>query len=178
MQRITRKAAKAAGLKYYFTGKPCKRGHIDKRFVVTRRCMTCNSFNVKEWVIRNPEANHARVRRYQVSHREAMRRIDKKWSSTHRGARRKNEISRRARKKRAFIEHVDPLVVFERDKGMCGICGITVNKNSYHIDHVIPLSKGGAHCYANVQLAHAQCNIAKRDALPKGQATLFQVVTK
>lgn len=34
---------------------------------------------------------------------------------------------------------------------------------TWHIDHVIPLSKGGAHERSNWALACAQCNIKKRD---------------
>jgi hypothetical protein len=30
---ITRTAAKAQGLKHYFTGKPCNRGHVAERYV-------------------------------------------------------------------------------------------------------------------------------------------------
>lgn len=37
----TRREAKAAGDKYFFSGKPCKRGHIDKRFVSANKCASC-----------------------------------------------------------------------------------------------------------------------------------------
>jgi len=38
---ITRKEAKAKGLKRYFTGKPCKRGHISERLVCNKGCIEC-----------------------------------------------------------------------------------------------------------------------------------------
>lgn len=31
------------------------------------------------------------------------------------------------------------------------------------IDHIIPISKGGAHTWENVQVAHFECNPNKRD---------------
>ena len=81
------------------------------------------------------------------------------------------------RKAKVFVEHVDPKVVFARDKGMCGICKSSVAPDSkWEVDHVIPISKGGAHSYDNVQLSHRKCNRAKWASLPKGQPTLFQVV--
>lgn len=40
-QVITRDAARAAGLKHYFTGKPCPRGHIDYRFTSVGTCAAC-----------------------------------------------------------------------------------------------------------------------------------------
>lgn len=90
---------------------------------------------------------------------------------------RKHAQSRRAIKKQVFVENVDPRVVFKRDKGICGICLKTVDPTSkWEVDHKIPISKGGAHSYANVQLSHRKCNRAKWANLPKGQPTLFQVI--
>jgi 5-methylcytosine-specific restriction endonuclease McrA len=39
---ISRKEARAQGLKRFFTGKPCKYGHIAERFVTTEHCMACH----------------------------------------------------------------------------------------------------------------------------------------
>lgn len=39
---ITRQEAIARGLKRYFTGKPCKRGHICDRYVLRRVCVECH----------------------------------------------------------------------------------------------------------------------------------------
>lgn len=38
---VTRKAAKAAGAKRYFTGKPCPKGHISERYTVKGTCIAC-----------------------------------------------------------------------------------------------------------------------------------------
>ncbi len=37
----TREDAAAAGLTYYFTGKPCKHGHTAPRYVTTGACLGC-----------------------------------------------------------------------------------------------------------------------------------------
>jgi 5-methylcytosine-specific restriction endonuclease McrA len=61
-----------------------------------------------------------------------------------------------------FVDDVDPRVVFERDKGVCGICLTPVDPASkWEIDHIVPISKGGPHAYANVQLSHRRCNRSK-----------------
>jgi 5-methylcytosine-specific restriction endonuclease McrA len=70
---------------------------------------------------------------------------------------RKWENKRRALKKQAFIEDVDPLVIYTRDKGLCQICLKPIN-DLYEIDHIIPLARGGKHSYENTQLAHPSCN--------------------
>lgn len=62
--------------------------------------------------------------------------------------------------------------LFDRDKGICRLCGKPCDRNDKtcgpnypSIDHIIPISKGGKHVWDNVQLAHRQCNIAKRDTI-------------
>lgn len=73
--------------------------------------------------------------------------------------------ARRAQQSTTEVEIVSPLEVFERDGWLCGICGETVNKDlrwpdpmSASIDHVWPLSMGGAHTMDNLRCAHLRCN--------------------
>lgn len=40
---ISRAEAQARGLKRYFTGKPCKRGHTAERYVARKGCIECES---------------------------------------------------------------------------------------------------------------------------------------
>lgn len=70
------------------------------------------------------------------------------------------ESARRARKLNQFIENVDPSVVYEIHGGMCGVCKEFID-GDFHVDHVIPLIKGGMHGYINVQPAHPKCNLKK-----------------
>ena len=88
---------------------------------------------------------------------------------------RKKALARRAIQRGAFAEHVDPSVVFSRAKGICGICHkVIIVTDKWHVDHIEPLAKGGAHSYDNVQPAHAACNISKGAKLSKGQGLLFR----
>lgn len=217
MEIISRKAAKAAGLTYYFTSKPCKRGHIDRRYVSSFMCMTCGREKAKElWDARDPEwrsqrseyerrrwqdpefrarqrayqqqeherANQARrMREWKKQNREKLARKSREWyhaNSEYALERRKEYVAanpekarawgrksankRHAIKKQVFVEAVEARVVFERDKGQCGICGEQVDPMSpWEVDHIMPISKGGLHAYANVQLAHRSCNRKKHD---------------
>lgn len=86
---------------------------------------------------------------------------------THPEKYRMHNSARYARLRNAFVEHVDPFVVFQRDEGICGICDKPVDITCFHVDHVIPLAKGGEHSYANTQLAHSTCNLVKSDMIPR-----------
>lgn len=95
--------------------------------------------------------------------------------------RRKNHQARRARKKGAATGA--PVIrskIAERDGWRCHLCGERVGKTlawphprSASLDHVVPLSKGGAHDPVNVRLAHLACNTAKNDRAVGEQLILF-----
>lgn len=76
---------------------------------------------------------------------------------------------RRAKKYGCEYEPVDKQTVFERDGWQCYICLCDTPKemrgtkagNAPELDHVAPLSKGGAHSYENTRCACRRCNLAK-----------------
>jgi 5-methylcytosine-specific restriction endonuclease McrA len=70
---------------------------------------------------------------------------------------------RKALKKRATVEFVSRQVVYARDKGRCYLCGKPVAYSKMHLDHEVPLSRGGAHSYANCRITCGPCNGAKAD---------------
>jgi hypothetical protein len=47
----------------------------------------------------------------------------------------------------------------------CAWCGCAINKDNRHIDHITPISKGGAHAENNLVAACADCNKAKASKL-------------
>lgn len=76
----------------------------------------------------------------------------------------------RARHHGVDYEPVDRLVVYRRDGWRCGICQRKVDRGlkaphpmMASLDHVVPMSRGGPHTYANVQCAHHLCNSLKSD---------------
>ena len=54
MEIISKADAIASGLKRYFTGKPCKNGHIDERLVSNKGCITCCNSNYRKYYKENP----------------------------------------------------------------------------------------------------------------------------
>lgn len=53
------------------------------------------------------------------------------------------------------ILHID---IAERDGWICHICHTKVTRETWSLDHLIPISKGGQHTPENVALAHMVCN--------------------
>ena len=92
-------------------------------------------------------------------------------------ARRSGNHRSRAKKYGCRYESGITLVkVYERDHGICQICGKPVDWNDKSwrddfgalyptIDHITAFANGGGHTWDNVQLAHAVCNSYKRDLI-------------
>jgi len=73
-----------------------------------------------------------------------------------------------ARKVNALGTHTaaDIRELFFEQKGMCGLCDLALDANSYHVDHWKPLSKGGSNDKSNLKLLHPKCNLSKGAKLP------------
>lgn len=58
------------------------------------------------------------------------------------------------------------LDVLERDDYRCQMCGAKVEDGvKLHIDHIIPVSKGGSNDMDNLQVLCHKCNLAKHDRM-------------
>jgi hypothetical protein len=68
---IGRDEARALGLKRYFTGKPCKHGHVAERGVSNPGCMECSRGRRREWRAANLEKAKERERESARKHRAA-----------------------------------------------------------------------------------------------------------
>lgn len=73
MEIITRKEAIAKSLKFYFTNKPCKHGHISKRYTSAGRCSTCMSVDIQQ----NKEQKAIYDRNRRIENGAEIRKYDK-----------------------------------------------------------------------------------------------------
>lgn len=98
---ITRDEARTAGLKRFFTGEPCRKGHLAERTVCDGFCVACahdiylkkidqKKAQAAQWKRDNPEARRASSRRYYAKHVEEIaakgkvRRCERKDQETER----------------------------------------------------------------------------------------------
>ena len=117
-------------------------------------CREAQRIYQRRFLRANREANARYRERYKDRARVSVLRYSRSIKGKIRSER------RRARKHGAFVEDVNRDILYEMYGGMCGICKEFI-EGDFHVDHVIPLSKGGLHCYANVQPAHPACNLRK-----------------
>ena len=115
----------------------------------------------------------AEYRRQQVAKDpEKFKRQEKEWKR--RNPHKKVTNSRdRAKKRGIEYKYYTRQQIFDRDGYDCYLCNTPVDLTAPHvqgqpgwetyphIEHVIPLSKGGVDTLENVKIAHAKCNIDK-----------------
>jgi hypothetical protein len=51
--------------------------------------------------------------------------------------------------------------VFVRDKGLCAYCRLGLDPQNWHLDHVVPIARGGGHTRENCVAACPTCNMKK-----------------
>lgn len=153
---ITLKQAKARGLLYYYTGKPCKHGHIDWRIVSARACVTCHETR---------GAEHSR--KFRETHTEKVKATWQRYYARNRAA----VIERVHRRIRSlpvprWYGELDDLVL-EEARDLARMRAESTDM-LWHIDHMIPIKARrarGLHCAENIQLIPALLNRRKKNKM-------------
>lgn len=195
MQIISYVDAKARGLKRYFTGKPCKRGHLSERFVSNCACYQCasavtekwtqsnrelkNSFSrdwhsrnpdyAAQWVKENPDARRKIARKWYEANSEQAIQIALNWAKNNPEKSRTRYRNRLARKKGAAGSHTTAqileLLEFQNWKCVGHGCDASIEEKR-HIDHIMPLLLSGSNYIWNLQGLCPTCNCRKSGKHP------------
>lgn len=80
---ITRAGAKSIGLKRYFTGKPCKHGHICERITANGVCLECSKEIERRYVDGHRDAVRAKWSRWTRNNRDKQNEKQRKWEVAH-----------------------------------------------------------------------------------------------
>lgn len=164
-----RSEAIAAGDDYYFTGKPCKRGHVAKRHVHTG-CYECMKEIQKAYRERNVVSWAAKNAKWRQENKDRIAEIDAEYRKKNKTARKaqrlKYKTAKRARSAQISDDEFD-LFVFEEAQELCqlraGETGFL-----WHIDHMLPLrakTVSGLHVAENIQVIPAVLNLLKGNKL-------------
>lgn len=84
MKTISRKEAKKQGLNRYFTGKPCKHGHVSERYTKNCSCVACSNEYHKAYCKANREKVNAVSKKYRDNNKEKLKAIFKTYYSKNR----------------------------------------------------------------------------------------------
>jgi len=164
---VRRQEAVNQGLLRYFTGKPCKYGHVVERLVSTNTCLECHRHRSRKRVLSGASAKA--VSRYYKRNKEALNIQSQLYYKKHktvlnkkaaiRDGERGYSANRRAAKLQAMPKWADKnairLVYANRPDG-------------YHVDHIVPLigkNVCGLHIAENLQYLSARDNLRKSNRL-------------
>lgn len=147
------KECEAADSRRYRSDNPEKWAETKSRYREANREKEADA--AREYRRRFPEKISAYNKKYRRENPEKVAAIMLAWQRAHPEYVREFEALRRAKMNGVRINRA---YVYERDGGVCHICETRVPRESFTLDHLIPLAHNGPHTYENVRVAHARCN--------------------
>jgi len=123
--------------------------------------------NVAQWRKLNPNKHRKNTRAYYQRHRKRIRQYHKEYRQQFPAKEKAKVQRRRAREQGAPGQHSakDIHNIYSAQEGRCGYCGMPVG-DRYHVDHMIPLIRGGTNAPENLCIACPSCNLEKGDKTP------------
>lgn len=148
------------GAPRYWSGRRCKHGHDSPKFLSTRACCECNAMRARTNYRNDPEAAQAYGRAYDARHPEKVAQWTRRTVTANpyaAYAARANTYAKRAGAP-GKLDSDDVRHAFDQAGNCCLACGRSTRLS---IDHVRPLSMGGANSSTNIQILCVGCNARK-----------------
>lgn len=143
---------------------PEKMREYGRRYRITHREKMADKS--RRWANDNRERMRKRMRHWYEANRAKVSVTTKRWRSNNLSKVRAYAARRRARLANAIGNGPnDVSKMYANQKGRCWYCLIDISAG-YHVDHRIPLSRGGSNHPSNLVLACPNCNLSKHDKLP------------
>lgn len=119
--------------------------------------------NAKAWKAANPEKVKRYAKEGRLRNLEVHLARERGWKLANPELRRIQVQNRRARLREnggALSRGIEAKLL-ALQKGLCACCKADLRKATPHLDHIVPVSKGGLHADENIQLLCASCNHSK-----------------
>ena len=178
---VTRAEAQARGLKRYFNGKPCKHGHICERWTKDWVCVECDRQRQRKayaaspekriaqsaaWRKANPEKAREQKAKYLKANPEKRREFNATYVKKHPGRDAQAKGRRRVRRAGTSVA-LTPHQQHQVNQIYLLMRRLTLATGTqYHVDHYIPVTKGGSHAPENLWVIPAEQNKRKGSKLP------------
>lgn len=162
MEPITRAAAKERGLLRYFTGKPCKHGHVSERVTVNGTCYECQKDITRKYAAAHPETIQEKNRAFYRANPEVCRAASRRYGRENPAYVRANTAARRAARVGATPKWADKAAIqgfYEDARWFTEVTG-----KVHHVDHIVPLrgkNVCGLHVHWNLEVIPATDNLSK-----------------
>lgn len=185
-RRTCRKCEASSAVDYYYANQ-AERQKYGRRYheVNFERDAERKRQRTKEWREANPERAKEGKHNAYIKNRDHYKAKADKWRKenydrymeTSRARLAANPaIWKVAKSKRRALKRLvggtysrdDLHMLYNEQEGRCAYCGITLFwsiKGDIHVDHVIPLSRGGSNSPDNLALACQRCNCSKKEKL-------------
>lgn len=87
------------------------------------------------------------------------------YTEEEKASHRKNQETTKLNKRRAkqagvFVDNIDRKILYDLYEGYCYLCWNHTN-GDWHLEHIIPISRGGLHSWENVAVSCRSCNQEK-----------------
>lgn len=164
----TRAEAFALGADRYFTGAPCKHGHVAERFV-SGTCTGC-----RPTLSEAGAKARARMQRDRDERRDEIGQQRRDWYARSKAAR--GPVRNALMRRRFFYARSVNLrgpgkatarelaTLWKAQRGLCVLTGRRLDRTS-EIDHIVPKVRGGSHKIDNLRWVVKDANRAKRDLI-------------
>ena len=121
-----------------------------------------------EWKRNNPKKTKACFSRWRIKNIEKMKKLLSEWRKAHPETCRAYCNNRRSLKigngGKLSPGLEAKLLAFQKNR--CAICRTSLKKTGHHLDHIIPLTRGGKNIDSNAQITCPTCNLEKNSKDP------------
>lgn len=153
-QKVCSKCSLTKSLDDFFKDKSCKNG-------VLSYCKECKKTQGYLWNKRNSE----RLKETQALYRRQNQDKSKVYCKTYRD-KNPNKSAIDAARRRASLKNVSPPLTTDEQRQLKDFYWLTkdlyaISGQHYHVDHIIPISRGGLHHPSNLQILPDDMNLRK-----------------